>query len=251
MLPPRKEVVFNKHLKHNDGVLVGYISANANVSTDEASAMVRSYVEGLQKSIRATGNAVVDGVGSFMAIGKEVAFIADNSTNYLDDSYGFAPQYLEIPSQSIFAAPSLEQVRRVAASVAVLFCLMAVAPETKDASVSSQAGLLQLSEMTVPSVIVANDSQVAPEVDNTAEETIVQDEAYYIIVGSFPSERDADRFIANLNKQGVDGLNKIKFGKRVRVSAAQFDDHSEAVKNNRAMRKIKGFEKAWVLCEKR
>lgn len=256
MLPPRKEVVFNKHLKHNDGLLIGHISANSNISIDEASEMVSSYVASLQKSIRVSGSATIEGVGTFRAIGREIAFISDTTSNFLDDSYGLATQYIEMPSQQIFTTPTIGQVKRVAASVAALLCLMAVAPETKDASLTapySQAGMLQLSDMKIPSVVVADEVEPTQEENEVYVEDVEQEpeEVFYIIVGSFPSEREANRFITSLNKQGVDGLSKMRYGKRVRVAAAQFADHDEAVRNNRVMRKIKGFEKAWVLREKK
>lgn len=253
MLPPRKEVVFNKHLKHNDGVLVGHVAASCNVSIDEANVMVSNYVDGLHKSIRTTGAAVVEGVGTFRAIGADFAFIADGSANFLNDSYGFAPQFVTVPSQRSLSAPTLGQIRRVAASVAAVACLMLVAPETKDASLTSpysQASMVQFTNVDMPSVIVADEVEPSAEanVDEVVEESVPQ-ETFYIIVGSFPSDREATSYIASMNKQGVDGLTKMRFGKRVRVAAAQFDDHDEAVRNNRVMRKIKGFENAWVLRE--
>lgn len=260
MFPPRKEIVFNKNLQHNDGVLVAYVSSQCGVSLDEANNMVSDYVATLQNQLSQVGSAHIEGIGTLKKIGSNVMLLQDKSANFLTDSYGFAQQAISV-STSGTSIPTiiLHNTRRVAASIAVLTGLLMISPETRDVSIDKTysqanvvAGLFSMSaEQPTQDATEQIAVEEAPVVE--AEETAIVEptDRYYIIVGSFPTEREADSYIATMKSQGIDGLEKLKSGKRTRVSAGQFADHDTAVRNNRTFRSIAGFENAWVLKERK
>lgn len=245
MLPPRKEIAFNRSLAHNDGVLASHIASVCHITVDEASRIIADYAETLNKSLEHDGRAVVEGVGTFHAFGSKIAFLPVSSNDFMIDSYGLSAMPLPIIKQQS-GSIRIAGFRRVAASVALLVGLLLVAPETRDVqdvSVYSKASFA--SELFDLKPMVAEAEQI-----EIAQESVVDiqpAETFYIIVGSFPTQREADAFIKSMNRRGIDGLTKMPYGNRTRVAAGEFANHDEAVFSSKAIRRIKGFEKAWIL----
>lgn len=297
LFPPCKEIVFNKSLCHNDGVLVGYVAEAYGVSIDEANGMVVSFVEEVKRQLKARGSVALEGVGVLRMFGTEVSFVADSDVNYLVESYGLSAQPICVkPSANVVKMRNYAYLKHVAASVAVLVGLMMVAPETRDASVEngySQANIAA-EAFNVPIVSTVVSSRAMGDVAVNAENSVEvldnaagvdagsamgvsagsgsniaedassegnmvsevsredeKDEKFYIIVGSFRTEREADTYISSMVARGVSGLDKLPSNGRYRVSAGCFETHAEAVRNNKSFRNISGFENAWVLRDKK
>lgn len=244
MLPPRKEIAFNRNLAHNDGVLAAHIADVCNISVDDATKIIAEYAAALNKSLEQNGRAVVDSVGTFHAFGDKIAFLPVTTNDFMIESYGLSAMPLPVISEKK-ATLRIAGFKRVAASVALLIGLLLVAPETRDPQNIAEYTKASVAEVSLPRPMVAEEAHedVIEEVSQPSQPA----ETFYIIVGSFPTEREANAFIKSMNKRGVDGLTKMPYGKRTRVAAGEFNDHEEAVVNNRAIRRIKGFEKAWVL----
>ena len=259
IFPPRKEIVFNKNLQHNDGVLVAYVANECGVSLDEANNMVADYVSALQTQLTQIGVAHIEGVGTLKQIGNSLMLLQDKSANFLPDSYGFAQQAISVAPSSVNMSTSiLRNTRRVAASVAMLIGLLMISPETIDMSVDktySQASLVAGLFTTLPEqqtvASETNEAKAVVEPIVAAEKVETQTDKYYIIVASFPNEREANNYIANMERQGINGLEKIPSGTRIRVSAGEFADYDTAIRNNKTFRSIAGFENAWVLKERK
>lgn len=253
MLPPRKEIVFNRNLQHNDGMLVSYVARQHGISLDEANLMVSEYAELLNKQLRQTGTAHIDGIGVLKTMGNGVMLLQDKNSSFLAESYGLSQQMINITSSgSSLSAAMFGNVRKVAASVAVLIGLLMIAPETRDTSVQGQYAQASVVANLFSNASVNNETENSSVVIDEIEKTqVLPADVYYIIVASFPTEREADIYITTMKNQGIDGLEKIISGKRVRVSAGEFADHDTAVRNNGTFRSIAGFENAWVLKDKK
>lgn len=87
--PPYKEIVFNPYLRANDGVLLGYIAQQENISYNDAKAKLDRFVlkclnemdKGNKISFRNIGRIYYDA-------NKQVVFQADETQNYLAESFG-------------------------------------------------------------------------------------------------------------------------------------------------------------------
>jgi hypothetical protein len=268
MTPPRKEIVFNKSLSHNDGMLAGYISMQEGVTVDVALVMIDEYVARVRKLLQINGHYELEGVGVLRSIGGEISFAEDKNNALLSDSYGFAPLRVEEQRVGISHIVRSHTMRRVATTAAVLACLLLVSPDMRDSEVSNRDILFSgYSDLFVQSSLGAERTVVADEVVESAvsadmsapasadetlesegEELALASKHYYIIVGSFGSNADADKYISDMRRKGVEGLTKMKaVGRKVRVTAGEFADHAEAQEKNRQLRRVGGFEKAWVL----
>lgn len=260
MLPPRKEVVFNRSLIHNDGMLVGYIAMQECMSTDDALFEVEEYVAKVKKQLQINGCFEIEGVGVLRRVGKEVTFVEDKNNVLLADSYGYVPLAIEEQRVGVRQAMQSKGVRSFATTAAVLACLLAISPEVRDGGVGSfgevQSGYTDLFEspMTVDvqepeAVLMGKADMSVGTTNNEVEEQVVKSVSkYYIVVGSFVGHSDADKYIAEMSRRGVEGLLKYQSeGRRVRVVAGEFDNHDVAREMNNQLRRVSGFEKSWIL----
>lgn len=244
LLPPRKEIVFNRLLSYNDGLLASHIALTEGVSFETASISITREVSEMMRKLRRGNIVMLPNLGTLSFVGEELLFSADASRNYLTDSYGFAPvavvdRLREVRNREIF---SVNNIRRVVASAVLVFGLLLISQNVRDGQVEQS----QASFANFFTPVAAQQTEQAQVIDNESVNEISENQKFHIIVGSFISQKEADKFISSLRQKGVDGLEKIQNGKRVRVSVASFATHEEAVKQNRIVRTISGFEKAWV-----
>jgi len=86
--PPTKEVGFNSHLTHNDGLLANYIASVENISFEKANATILETVSEWNTAIK-TEAVVLENVGSFSLNEKnQLIFSPTNTINYLTSSFG-------------------------------------------------------------------------------------------------------------------------------------------------------------------
>ncbi len=140
--PPSKDVLFNRHLTYNDGLLINYLAKNQGISYAEAEEIIR--VEVQQAWLRLDKGELVhfQGVGTFhYDKNQQLCFSPDDSENYLTDSYGlssfrfpplsyqkstveFVPKYKSSTSMN----PGVKQTLRWAAVVLPLAGILALLP---------------------------------------------------------------------------------------------------------------------------
>jgi nucleoid DNA-binding protein len=90
--PPVKQISFNRNLNHNDGLLVGKISASAEINYGDARNIVEEYVISVRKKLEKGEKVNFDHIGSFVNNQEgNVQFEPDRSSNYHLDSYGLEP----------------------------------------------------------------------------------------------------------------------------------------------------------------
>lgn len=87
--PPYKEISFNRDLKHNDGLLIGYVSRAKNIGFVDAKRLVDSFVKNLNIKLNKGKKVVIEDVGVLqMDKEKNIQFEPSNTINFLLDSYG-------------------------------------------------------------------------------------------------------------------------------------------------------------------
>ena len=242
--PPRKELIFNSNLSYNDGTLSSYIAQTENISFDAANRYVLDEVRKMRNVLNNSGLLMLAGLGTMRAEMGNMHFLADKNLNFLPESYGWAPIAVADLRRANTYTFNTRALRRIAASAAMIAGLLLVSPSIRDAQVPSmnEANLLQ--SFAPSTTLVAEDENVVAVVAQ-----VTDTKHFYIIVGSFATNSDADRFISNQRSRGTDGLMKLSAGKRIRVAVASFDDYNEAVRQNKIVKTISGFEKAWIYTE--
>ncbi|CAA0156003.1 HU domain-containing protein [Tenacibaculum maritimum] len=88
--PPTKQITFNSHLKHNDGLLANYIVKAEEISFEEASLKIAGIVEKWNKELKSKSLKIGD-IGSLSLNEKEQLIFEPNTTaNFLTDAFGLA-----------------------------------------------------------------------------------------------------------------------------------------------------------------
>lgn len=89
--PPYKQLVFNKYLYLNDGILANYIAREEMISYVAALDSLHRYAGQLKSKIEKGQKAEIKKVGTFqLDAEKNIQFIPDKSVNYLLSSYGLS-----------------------------------------------------------------------------------------------------------------------------------------------------------------
>ena len=93
-MPPQKRVSFNEILKQDDGLLVLSLSRKEGISLEDASKLVKKYVENITKKLEIGLQFTINKVGNF-ALGREGKLIFEPSvaTNFFGDSFGLELVY--------------------------------------------------------------------------------------------------------------------------------------------------------------
>ena len=89
IVPPGKEIRFNRSLTHNDGLLISYISEEKEIGYVDAKRMVTGFADELNRKLEKGKRVLFEEVGTFCydRYGN-LQFEPDPSSNFLPDSYG-------------------------------------------------------------------------------------------------------------------------------------------------------------------
>lgn len=87
--PPGKQIVFNRHLQQNDGLLAQTIAAESSCSFDEAMAGISAFVSGISAQLANGRKAELHNIGT-LSLDPEgnISFESYPEINYLVDSFG-------------------------------------------------------------------------------------------------------------------------------------------------------------------
>ncbi|MFH2096739.1 MAG: hypothetical protein ABIJ16_13605 [Bacteroidota bacterium] len=88
-VPPARFVIFNRHLRHNDGLLISRIAAHEKTGYNEAGNIVRRFVQQLSLQLSDKKDVILPGIGSFSTDNREnIIFESTGTSNFLPESYG-------------------------------------------------------------------------------------------------------------------------------------------------------------------
>ena len=240
MLPPTKELIFNSQVRHNDGLLASFISKKYNVSMAEAMRAVDDYARGVNKQLKQGAQVMIAGVGSLSMVGENVSFAPSATAVLLKSSYGFAPVALVEHKDLVIVAHRHQRLKKFVGTAAALAVLLLIPSQVTDNEADKN-----IISASVASAFIASPVEEPATIDEVEEEKI--ETPYHIIVASFARESQADDYIRKQEMRGVNGLVKIASKHQVRVSVASFATRAEAAKANRDIRKLPGYETAWIL----
>lgn len=251
MLPPRKEVAFNPDLRHTDGLLADFMTAQgAAADYADAQSQIDAFATDVMQKVNAGDAYLMPDLGSFNLEEGRLTFTPAQGLNTLVESYGLAPVAAAKIKTSMLETIGRADLRKAVASAAAVVALLLVSPSTSDTSLS-RADMTQpfLASLTATPAEPEPAKEVVetPEAADDLMEPATTVDSYCVVVASFLTRQEAQDYIASMRARGVTDLSVLDYDGRVRVIAAQFPEHDEAVRANREIRNLQGFEKAWVL----
>ena len=131
--PPGKHVIFNKHLKNNDGLLANAIAMSKNCSFEEAMQFIAKEVKRIKRKLAKNELVRLKGLGSFhQDIDGNIIFESDQNTNFLPEAFGLKVfQSLPVETEdsgeegkiiplNTSSGSELAKVARIAAAASIL-----------------------------------------------------------------------------------------------------------------------------------
>ena len=211
LLPPNKEIVFNKNLKKNDGVLVKNISELKNISYSDAEEKINSWVKKINKKINKGKSIAFEKIGSLRKIDKNFIFEPNHNSIFLKSSYGLsAVDTLQINKTKIIK-PSFNNTMLKYAAILILFVsFSAIALNSYFDSVKNfnENSYLVASKEVSKKIQRATFSinPIIPLVTLPIEKKYGN---FHIIAGSFRFEENSLKMINLLKKKGFIEARKV------------------------------------------
>jgi len=283
--PPKKDVLFNKHLTYNDGLLINYLAKNYNISYKEAAQLIKDEVQKAWIELDKGRKVHFDGVGIFgYDENRNMVFTPEDSENFLTDAYGlssfrFPPLNYQKSARNVIPLYNQTQhmnegakktLKWAAAAVAVAFVtVLALIPYQKNNSLEQTAGYNFDSTSDKPIETVHSampcDTNVVEVIDQKTDKRLAlfyteesadlekkQDTEgfiFYIIGASYKDESNAKEH-ANLFKQKGFKASVIKVDDLYRVSLCNFDNKVNALHELRRIRNEEKNDNVWLYSQK-
>jgi nucleoid DNA-binding protein len=223
--PPVKQISFNRNLNNNDGLLLGSISATAEINYGDARSIVEDFVAEVRKKLEKGEKVKFEHIGSFVNNHEgNVQFEPDRSANYHLDSYGLEP-FKCLPLEGYDVRKRISQhierdpvkqllVRKIMWRAAVIIPLLAliVAVPLKTDFFKGKVESTTMNPLVTAEF--ENNKKAVDEVNNTNTEAlklndstpvtekatepeiiipaVTESVSYIVITGSFKSKENAD-----------------------------------------------------------
>lgn len=278
--PPVKQILFNRNLNHNDGLLVGRISGHLKINYGDARNIVEEFVANLKRKLEKGERVVIDHVGTFLVNNEgSIQFEPEKSVNYYLDSYGL--ESFQFPMINGYDARkrlsgrfNREPMRRegtrkvlwraaviiplLAALVAVPFKtsifkskveattlnpLAAAEFESNKPGAGSPADPVPVKPADVYPVPGNEGLTVLPAAAPVAGET-TDNMVYCLITGSFKERENADAHARRLKEEGYSSEILTSGNGFFRVSAMRCTSFGSAMEKRESL--AKRFPGAWV-----
>jgi nucleoid DNA-binding protein len=232
--PPVKLISFNRNLNHNDGLLVGTVSASSKINYGDARFLVEEFVAGIRKRLEKGEKVVFDNIGSFIHNQEgSIQFEPDKTANYHLDSFGLESfqcmplegydlrkRILKHTQKDPLKQASIRKIMwRAAVIVPLAAAIVAVSLNTDffksgaiatnlnplvNAEFESNKKAVDETDKNQPVTLIANNLPVSETISATASGVSVSPgaESYYVITGSFRSEENALSQVNILREEG-------------------------------------------------
>jgi cell division protein FtsN len=317
--PPRKEVVFNRTLDHNDGLLMESYMKKYNTDFNRAHQLVGSDTTLLKDTLENEGELLFGKVGFFVKDEERLVFMAEKNSDLLFSTSSFGlPIFHFLPLKSrkqsapvlltaavqpveegsemsenkniLYKIPVTKTFMRVAAAVAAAILLfLLISTPVKDVNKESYKASFVPQEImpakTIEDVInkafenmenqepaiinqeIESREQEAKVNDVLPAENIAKTETpppaetppptttpvttsekknFYVIIGSFDTKTQANKYIKNLNSQESKTAGIITVNGHVRVYAQGFVTEKSANSYMNKLRQTTKHKQAWI-----
>jgi nucleoid DNA-binding protein len=269
ILPPSKEIGFNRSLSHNDGLLVHEVAWSNHLTYSEATKLVELFVQEIHSGIATKGSVTIDEVGELKkdTLGN-LYFVPNTSISFLPDAYGLAPVQVNLPAmiaypqtKSRIEMPTIVHrlsKTKLAASIALLVGFFLFSTDVNTPGYLSLGSLTpvsqsdlgivqtQTSEANASALVV---EEISEPVEIPSEPVALQTEpqvVYYLIGASFPEESEATKYQLKMVEKGFSNCEVVTGSGRYRISLNHYSNREEAFAALDEYRVKKGFESVWL-----
>lgn len=97
--PPSKDILFNRNLTHNDGLLVNWIATKEKISYEKATKQLSLFCEDLKVRLNQKQRVAFGDIGTFFTDRRFNIIFDSGKGNFLSDTFGMEP--VEAPKMTI------------------------------------------------------------------------------------------------------------------------------------------------------
>ena len=279
--PPFKQILFNKNLTNNDGLLANSISKEWGISYEESVEKISSLLFKINNEIKTNKQFSFEGIGILYEVNGILNF-KQQSENLLMESFGLRSinmnDFLSHSSEgkiiSIKSKSDVKQIIKnwsVAAAVIVLLFYSAWIPlktnlfnrdsdftysDLNPFTFSKRGPSQEIKSNLVHKVPLSSENTVSKSLIKTKKEIkkpisiSLNDKtksfSYEVIIGSFVEEKNAKNLIKKLRKKSFKARQLPFFKQLFRVSAGKFSNKKNAVEYQKQIKK-KLHISSWIL----
>lgn len=257
--PPTKQLGFNHHLTHNDGLLANYIASAENISFDQATSKIIEVVSQWNQQIKSQA-LVLDRIGKIeLNSDNQLIFEPETSENYLLSSFGlasFESNVVQRASRKVIPLTPIPAEKKVlpnfikyAATAAVLLTLgygTWTGYQNKQDQLNFAKQQEEVNQKIQSATFVIENPLPTIELNVTKEAP----KPFHVIAGAFQFEENAQKKVTELLSKGYDAtiLGKNKWG-LTQVAYASFYTKSDAFQSLAKVR-VEDSKDAWLLVKK-
>jgi nucleoid DNA-binding protein len=211
LLPPNKEIVFNKNLKKNDGILIKNISEIKNISYSEAEEKVNSWVKKINKKINKGKSISFENIGSLRKTDKNFIFEPNHNSIFLKSSFGLSAVDTVQINKTKIIKPSFNNTMLKYAAILILFVsFSAIALNSYFDSVKNfNENSYLVASKEVSKKIQRATFSISPAVPLVTLPIKKKYGNFHIIAGSFRFEENSLKMINLLKKKGFIEARKV------------------------------------------
>ena len=254
--PPKKQIGFNSHLSHNDGLLANYIASSENISFEKATTAISLSVIKWRKRLQ-TEKVVLENLGELsLSSENKIIFEPKNTINFLTSSFGLSNFTTENITREAKVTPLILPVEKnrtipvfvkYAAAVALVFSLgfatfSGLQEHKTNQEIATKKDALEKQIQSATFVI----SDPLPTINlSTIKKEVVK--PFHIIAGAFQFEKNAEKKVQQLVKKGFKAkiIGKNKWG----LTQVAFESFEKRVDAEKLLSKVKRTisKDAWLL----
>ena len=266
--PPSKELLFNKNLTQNDGLLATHIAKQENIDLSETSSLIEDFVQSIQTELNSRSAFKLQKVGTFTK-GKEenISFLQDKNQNYNLASFGMQANHKSkkvkrtISDEKEVIVKTIKQkdfgkvLKRAAAVLVPLIGLSLIGITQEENITDIYNQMANLNPFTTSKTEIVKEAPTKEievpivEIIETEKVEIVipiitEKHTYYIIAGAFAEQKNANKLLQKLKRWNYDA-SVVEGGNLMRVSYNSFQNRENALLALAEIRKDN--KSAWLL----
>jgi len=250
LLPPNKEIVFNKTLKENDGVLIKTISDQKNISYSESEKKINSWVKKINKKINSGKSISFQNIGLLRKVDKNFIFEPNRNSIFLKSSYGLsAVDSLEVNSTKVIKPYFNNSMLKYAAILILFVSFSAISINSYFNSVRSfNENSYSIASKEINKKIQRATFNISPAVPLVTLPIEKKYGNFHIIAGSFRFEENSLKMIELLQKKGFMEARKVGVNQYglIQVAYNSYDSVEQARAALELLRDSQD-ENAWLL----
>lgn len=267
-LPPSKSLLFNVNLHYNDGLLASYIANRENTDYQSAMDKIRLNVTEWQTKLDDLQSITIGRIGEFRTDDeKNIQFVQDHSLNFLPSSYGLTSfishsimreqksLFQEDINKSLKITPYLKWAATLALPVGIAAYMWFFQGERLRSFHESYSGMFysgspaQVTTVTPKKIFILPPPQKAAPVRQALKKVPAEKvkQPFAIIIGAFRFSENADTFIKDLNRKGIEAsVYDVSASGLTRVCLGSYATRKEALERL-SLARAGDFSSAWLL----